>query len=73
MPLAASLRVATPCGLASGGAYARRCQPCPQVVAVAGGYPLRVGCPCKGLWPWSATPTGGLAMTGRPYEEPGRG
>ncbi|RWV81724.1 hypothetical protein GW17_00056832 [Ensete ventricosum] len=62
----------------TGVAYARRrrpCrrQPCPWVATAAGGYPLQGGCPCKGLWPWSATLVGGLGMAGHPCRGPGRG
>ncbi|RWW30915.1 hypothetical protein BHE74_00028759 [Ensete ventricosum] len=39
-----------PCDLATGTTYARRHQPCSQATALVG------DCPCKGLWPWPATP-----------------
>ncbi|RZS28747.1 hypothetical protein BHM03_00062386, partial [Ensete ventricosum] len=43
--LAASQQAATPCGLATAAAYARRRQPCPRAVAPASRCPLRAGCP----------------------------
>ncbi|RWV83968.1 hypothetical protein GW17_00054361, partial [Ensete ventricosum] len=66
LPYAASQRVAAPCGLATGVAYASRhhpCrhQPCPRAIAHAG------GCPCKGLWSWpAATLAGGLGRNQLP-------
>ncbi|RRT48676.1 hypothetical protein B296_00029692 [Ensete ventricosum] len=67
-------RRAAPCGVAVGsrplrpghGRYLRPQASSLKMPAIPADDRACGGCPCKGLWPWSATPIGGLAVASHP-------